>query len=356
MRPNLIEGVFGPGSRFRQSWEMPALALSLLIIGGVIGGTGMLWTEPAPIHNGPTAGSVVNELGDEAQGEYLKRHFKRSNGTFIETVIYYQDGGQGTVKYRPDSTYQTFTRVAKDGTLLSESTYDTAGKLVVAGWEKRPDLTMLWQTETLPDGKLKTVFYWRDGKQPFSVRIRDVKNYTVDMTYYRADGGLWAHQFGPNGSPPQQEEVYQPGDKLLRTVVRPADDRTVVQNFRPDGTLYFVQKWAVSASEYHYSVYLNQTVVYNADGTAPAMTIWYGGWQTPQSITIVQGDGTKVVHRYYQNEARGIEVITEGNITISKSDTGADPNLLTQLDPAFYVREQPAAENPQPIWDAAEKS
>lgn len=338
-----------------RNWEVPALIVSLLILAGAVVALGRTWFEPPPIHN--TADVLItNEIGDERLGEVLKRHFRRSNGTMLKTLVYYRDKSVGTVMYRPDNTYETFKIVAEDGFVLRESTYDNAGKLVVNGFEMRLDRTLLWRTETLADGSLKTVTYWRDGKQPFSVRVRNLKASTIEYTYYRQNGNVWLTQVGLTNMPPSEEKVFDAAGRLSRLINRQSDGGAKVTVFREDGTAYFQQTWIVSASEHHYSVDLRHTIVFAADGVSRAMSVDWGWGRYASSITVYQPDGTRVVNFYYTKaEPKGRRHVAADNTTISESDVGADPELIAKLDPAFYTRDVPAPENPLPAWQEAEK-
>lgn len=340
-----------------RSWELPVLAATVAVMVGVIVLFGTMWRDPLPVHNTSNP-LVTNELGDERLGEYMRQHFRRADRSLQKTLITYRNGDLGTVNYRTDSTFRDFTVVAPDGTHVRESSYDITGKNVVKGFELRADRTPLWQTETLANGTVKTVVFWRDGKQPFSVRLVNAKDNTTDLTYFRQDGKMWVHQWFVGSSYLQGEDLFSAKTGLLERTYRRFPQHNgsdEVTYFGANGLPAFKLTWVTHASEHAYSVDLDNTVVFNPDGkTAKLIVTWVWGAQ-PDSIRVPNEDGTVLVNDYgNKGELRGQRLLKSDGTQISSTPTGADPTLLPLVKPEYYAQKRPDQVDPVPVWKKVE--
>lgn len=339
----------------RQRWELPALALTLVAIAGSLGAIGWSWTEratPAPL---ASTNLVRNQLGDERQGEFLLRHYRRGDGSMLRTTVQYTNGAHGEAKYRPDGTLETFTKVESSGFQLRASTFDAEGKRVLDGFELRDDHTPLWQTKMLPGRKLQTVTYWRDGKQPFSIRTTDMSNDLIELVYFRPDGTIWIRQVAYFIGNPMQETVYNEAGLPQRIFRRKDDGAPLLQYFRPDGTLHFAQSYVQEDVENRTSsTRLDTTTVFSDDGKRPVLVFDWNYGPLPRIITEVQGDGIEVQHFFDGRNPSAKKVYGPNNTLISETDKAADASLLDLILPGFYVSSPPPRENPVPVWEAAE--
>jgi hypothetical protein len=340
-----------------KSWELPVLAVTVAVMVGVIVLFGMLWRDPQPLHN-DTNPLVTYELGDERIGEYMRQHFRRNDRSMLKTLITYRNGDLGTVNYRTDSTFRDFTVVAQDGTHVRETSYDITGKKVVKGFELRSDRTRLWQTETLANGTVKTVVFWRDGKQPFSVRLVNEKDNTTDFTYFRQDGKMWVHQWFVGSYYRQGEDLYSEKTGLLERTYRRPKDRSSAEEvtyYGANGVPAFKLTWVTTSSEHSYSVDLSNTVVFNADGQTPALTISWVWGSKPDSIMVPNPDGTRVVNHYgTKGEPLAQRLVAKDGTQISSTEKGADLSLLARVKPEYYVQTRPEPVDPVPVWKEAE--
>lgn len=338
--------------------ELPLLGCALATIVAVVLVLAGAWRSPAPQWR-VTQMPITYEVGSEESGISVQKHLRRSDGSLRQTLINYENGNLGTINYRSDSTAHDFTITAEDGTHMLESTYDADGKTVVKGFELRPDRSLLWQIETLASDTVKTVVFWRDGKQPFSVRLVNGRDNTTDLTYFRQDGKMWVHQtlVGSTGNHLRSEELYSAETGLLERSRRQSPDssREEVTFYGANGIAVFKLTWVTYTSEHAYWVDLDNTVVFEPDGRTPALIIsWFRGGQ-PKSIALPNADGTLLISEYgSQGELRGQRLTTKQHVLISSTKTGADPNLPARIKPEYYAQNKPDQVDPVPVWKDVE--
>lgn len=353
----------------QKKWDLAGLVGSVILVAAAVVAIGWTWsqTEPTPeVASLPmaftpsdiTASTPVTEVGNEADGEALRQHYHREDGSLLKTVITYRNQTTGIVTYRLDGTFETFTIIAADGTLLRESTYDVKGELVVAGWEKRADLTLEWDTTTQEDGNILTTSYWEDGKTVFSKRIRNFDTKTVETTYWHQNGVMWVRQLAPADSPDKllEEDVYNDiTGRLAQSYRDNGRGGSDVSFYRSDGSLYFVRHYVLKVSGSPgaggYS-YVNQeaTTVYAEDGKTVAMEIKWWWDLNPMNIELIQADGSKIVHSFgYSREIQGVEVFGADGVLKTKSETGADPALFQKLDYDMWGKQAPAFIDMKPV-------
>ncbi len=305
-----------------------------------------------PAATTPTDPTV--ELCSEESGEFQRRHFHRSDGSLLRTEIDYRNDERGVLEYRIDGTAWRYSRLDQDGkTVVAQQTYDAAGTQVVDGWQKRQDNTLAWKVSTLADGIVEKVVFWTNGEKVFLKQHTDLKDRTVESWYWGEDGMLWLRQMAHLGSldAPYEEDAYNHITGKVEQATRRHDDGGAdVSFYRLDGSLYFTRHYRMhysnSPSGDHGHVNLDATTVYAADGKTTALEIDWWWYLKPQSITVLNADGSKTINRYgYNQELQGVEHYGPDDQVISKSETGADPALFQKLEWKMWEKDVPTAQN-----------
>ncbi len=342
-----------------RSRDLPPLLGALAVIAVVIGGLLFTWRPaPPPPHTSNT--KVTYELGAESSGIYMQKHLRRDDGTVRQTLIDYSNGALGTINYRLNGTAQDFVIVAPDGTHTLESLYAADGKTVVRGFELRADRTLAWNTDTLADGSLRTVSFWSDGRQPFSISVINDKASAADFVYFRADGKLWAHQWFKGLDSKGillGEDLYSARTGLIERSIRHVTDgrqSDTVTYYRIDGTARLRLVWLGRGSHEGFYMELDSTTLFATDGQTQTLLI---SWSelAPWAITTYNADGTSVVNRYIDGAPRNRKVMAaDGTTIISDTANGADPALPAQILPEYRAASAPKQADPPAERQAAE--
>lgn len=290
---------------------------------------------PRPPPTGHTA-AFRTELGNEHAAESILTHGVGPNGQ-AWTKITYRTGDRGHATYRVDGTIMEFKVTFPDGAPRLRAVFDWQGKYVIDGMELRADGSKVWTAEKLPDGKLKTVSYWKNDGKVFSEVVRDLQASTVESTFYRSIGGLWAHQLtdgvDADGNPQLvAEEVYHENGKPAR--VRKSPRGTTVGTmtyYRYDGTLDYVQHFGPEPSAGVIKpedgaqpppvTGLHATNIYGADGTLFKQIGFQSQATVVPWIALVNADGSMDVTHYSPNlqVVRKEHVLADGTVTAVES-------------------------------------
>lgn len=342
----------------QRKWDIFGLVGSLALVGVALVAIGWTWSQTEPVPQTASIPQVVVqdnqpariEVGSEESGELQRLHFERDDGTPSRMVIVYRNDTVGEVLYRPDGTVDSFTVKANDGSVLRESTYDEAGEKVVNGWEKRLDQSMVWKTQTLANGDVKTTTWWKSGKQIFSIELVRRESGTIETTYWRGGGSLWLHQLARIDAPdlPFAEEHYDhTTGKMQWSVRRDANGGAEVSYYRRDGTLHFVRHHVFRSMMMSSSVSLESTTVYGKDGRTAVLEIrWWSGQLKPMNIQVPSADGGKVMHHFgMERESGARRVFTAEGKVVEESPNGADGALFQQIDPLMWAAEVPLPED-----------
>lgn len=309
------------------------------------------------------------ELGDERAAERILRHGFGAGGQ-PWTAITFQHGDRGQASYRPDGTLKEFVVTFASGKPRLYAQFDRHGKDIVSGFEVRDDGSKVWTVEKLPDGKLKTVSYWKgEGQKVFSEVVRDTAAGTIERSYYRGNGILWAHQVQVESGAEMKvvaEEVYHESGKPARIRKSPLGaNEALMAYYRYDGTLEYTQHFGPEpgagvmkpneGAKPPMVQALLATNIYGDDGKRILKQIGFQGQATSVPwIALINEDGSMDVTHYAltQQVVKKEHLLPNGTVVSSESRFRR-PERMEPID-TKYRENFPALADPSTDWNKTE--
>jgi hypothetical protein len=189
--------------------------------------------------------------------------------------------------------------------------YAPDGLQVISGYELRADRTMEWKA-TNTEGLVEVTTFYYDGATIFSVAHQKIGDVVVDTRYYRMDHTRWAHHQGSKYAPrdPILDELFDANGNMVYSSRDETGGKTTVTYYRPDGTIAYVQNWAMysdsgmsgeggyyGGGEYSYAYQVLKSIdEYAADGKTIRRTVQKTDDGTKvATITEFAEDGKKTV-------------------------------------------------------------
>jgi hypothetical protein len=325
------------------------LAIGALFVGGC-GSKDSPQSNPASPTRTPTVspGKIRVEFRSPESGERLRRHIYAPDGiTEVELQIEYTDGHMAYQYYREDSTLkelkETYPGVS---TLRHHAVYDADGKTILSEQKYRLNGKLETELKRLADGTKQTVTYRADGKQIKSIQLVRLDS-SIEETYYRKDGSLWAKVKWPANAN-RELEYYDTNGKLEHRRVYRSDGGIDITVYRADGTVGYKQSWTLVYGGWFYREYtLGSVEEYQANGTTSVRKLVFG-WdgKTLRESHLYNPDGTKASIRYFRSDGtleRQDFLDKAGKVTRSKTHNSSE-GLRESLDPSQL--KQPEFDDP----------
>lgn len=249
------------------------------------------------------------ELMPSTTREWLEEHYTNKLGQDEQVVVHYRDNGDiGVRKFGAGDVLQEETIWFADGVMRAHSVFAADGKQVIDGFMLRDDRTTLW-TATNDGTTVTTTTTWYDGKLPFSVEKQAIGSEQIDVQYFYKTGKSWLHYAGTPfdnqdelmGRVTQAELWNNDGAKLMD--LKTTDEGAVVNMYRADGTLWYVQHWEAFPW-------------YRSDG---------GVSRSLTSVDIYDATGSRVVRELQVSSGGGLTMVTDYNVDGSRIEFDISP-------------------------------
>jgi antitoxin component YwqK of YwqJK toxin-antitoxin module len=310
------------------------------------------------------------ELTEPDSPVYLEKHTKGANGNIARTDIIYDNRDTGVKLYRENGKLAEWTVEYRMGGTKLHVFYAEDGLQVISGYELRTDRSMKWKA-TNTNGLVEVTTFYYDGATIFSVAHQKIGDVVVDTRYYRKDNTRWAHHAGSKYAPrdPSLDELFDINGNMVYSSRDEAGGKTTVTYYRPDGTIAYVQNWAMysdanmsgeggyyGGGEYSYSYQVLKSIdEYAADGKSIARTVQRTDDGTRvATITEFSADGTKTVSTLNSDQfVSTVEVFDkDGKVVSAKPRTGgAKVEVSSDL-----VKTLPVPVSPVDFWTDQEKN
>lgn len=229
----------------------------------------------------------------EGSKELWRFHFKNASGQELETLVANRDETSADIK-RTARGVRYFQRVKdKDGFVLSEQTYAEDGEMVIRGFQRRLDRTLLSEVKSDSSVGTITIFkYWWDGKSLFQKTVLEsASSYSIED--YHRSGIIWVKYSGTSPSNGWTRFEEYEGGKLVRIREKNSTGPRITV-FRQDGTIQYIQQF-VDVDYYDSgSVYLRSVQEFATDGKTVARTITMteAGYIYASHVEIPNTDGS----------------------------------------------------------------
>lgn len=252
--------------------------------------------DSTPASNAPAVRMPRVEFMPADSDERLRRHIYggKDGQTEVEVDIEYRDGRTAALYLREDGTLKEAREFYSGARgIKQDNIYDADGKTVRAHQEFNDTGRLHLDRELLKDGSTRTTTYYDDGKTPVKVEL-SLPDTTLDTTWYRKDGSLWAKSHQVAGTV-VRVECYT-GGKLVQ-LREYANDQQTITVYRDDGTVAYKQYWVKGGAGFWYPYALHSVDEYAPDG------------KTIQRTVVLDDNGSTAVRtEIYDNSGAKVEV------------------------------------------------